>query len=89
MISGEGLCGFEWQRSNEPAVSMKQAQNVPADLLQNSNLPVRHIVAPGAMGEAVLVASNETQADEPENRQVEVKVLLNRGLAGNSEPSQE
>jgi outer membrane protein OmpA-like peptidoglycan-associated protein len=64
-------------------LSMDRAQNVIAYLIQNCNMPVRHIVAPGAMGEAAPVASNETQAGRAENRRVEVKVLLNKGLAGN------
>jgi OOP family OmpA-OmpF porin len=63
-------------------LSMERAQGVIAYLIQNCNVPVRHIVAPGAMGEVAPVASNETKSGRAENRRVEVKVLLNKGVAG-------
>jgi OmpA-OmpF porin, OOP family len=51
-------------------------------LMQQGNVPVRHIVAPGAMGEYGPAATNETQSGRAENRRVEVKVLVNKGIAG-------
>ena len=51
-------------------------------MIQQGNVPVRHIVAPGAMGEYGAAASNETKEGRAENRRVEVKVLVNKGIAG-------
>jgi OmpA-OmpF porin, OOP family len=50
--------------------------------MQQGEVPVRHIVAPGAMGEYGAAAPNETAAGRAENRRVEVKVLVNKGIAG-------
>jgi OOP family OmpA-OmpF porin len=83
MIQVKGFADSSGDAAMNQQLSMERAQNVIAYLLQNCNVPVRHIVAPGAMGEAVPVASNETKAGRAENRRVEVKVLLNKGLAGN------
>jgi OOP family OmpA-OmpF porin len=83
MIQVKGFADSSGDAAMNQRLSMERAQNVIAYLLQNCNVPVRHIVAPGAMGEAAPAASNETKAGRAENRRVEVKVLLNRGLAGN------
>jgi len=83
IIQVKGFADSSGNPAMNQKLSMERAQNVIAYLLQNCNVPVRHIVAPGAMGEAAAVASNETPAGRAENRRVEVKVLLNKGLAGN------
>lgn len=64
-------------------LSEQRAQAVVTYLFQQCSVPMRHIVAPGAMGEYGAVASNETKAGRAENRRVEVKVLLNKGISGN------
>lgn len=64
-------------------LSEDRAKAVIRYLVQQGKVPIRHIVAPGAMGEYGEVASNETAAGRAENRRVEVKVLVNKGIAGN------
>ena len=63
-------------------LSENRAKAVVTYLTQQGNVPIRHIVAPGAMGEYGAVAPNETKAGRAENRRVEVKVLVNKGIAG-------
>jgi len=82
IIQVRGFADSSGNAAMNQQLSMERAQNVIAFLLQNCNVPVRHIIAPGAMGEATPVASNETATGRAENRRVEVKVLLNKGLSG-------
>ena len=63
-------------------LSENRAKAVITYLVQQGGIPVRHIVAPGAMGEYGPAAPNETKEGRAENRRVEVKVLVNKGLAG-------
>jgi OmpA-OmpF porin, OOP family len=63
-------------------LSEDRAKAVVTYLMQKGEVPVRHIVAPGAMGEYGAAAPNETEAGRAENRRVEVKVLVNKGIAG-------
>jgi outer membrane protein OmpA-like peptidoglycan-associated protein len=82
IIQVKGFADSSGNAAMNQNLSMERAQGVIAFFLQNCNVPVRHIVAPGAMGEAAPAASNETAAGRAENRRVEIKVLLNKGLAG-------
>jgi len=63
-------------------LSEDRAKAVVTCLMQQGSVPMRHIVAPGAMGEYEPVAPNETKAGRAENRRVEVKVLVNKGISG-------
>ena len=63
-------------------LSEERAKAVITHLVQQGSVPTRHIVAPGAMGEYGSAAPNETKAGRAENRRVEVKVLVNKGIAG-------
>lgn len=63
-------------------LSEERARAVITYLIQQGNIPVRRIIAPGAMGEYGSVGNNETKAGRAENRRVDVKILVNKGVAG-------
>jgi OmpA-OmpF porin, OOP family len=63
-------------------LSEDRAKSVITYLVQQGSVPIRHIVAPGAMGEYGAAAPNETKAGRAENRRVVVKILVNKGIAG-------
>jgi OmpA-OmpF porin, OOP family len=63
-------------------LSENRAQNVVAYLQESGSIPLRHIAAPGIMGEKDPAASNESAQGRAENRRVVVKVLANKGVAG-------
>jgi outer membrane protein OmpA-like peptidoglycan-associated protein len=63
-------------------LSEERAKAVVTYLFQQCGVPMRHIVAPGAMGEYGPAASNESKTGRAENRRVEVKILVNKGIAG-------
>jgi OOP family OmpA-OmpF porin len=82
IISVKGFADSSGAAAMNQKLSMDRAQEVVAYLIQDCSVPVRHVVAPGAMGTADPSAPNETAAGRAENRRVEVKVLVNKGLAG-------
>ncbi len=75
-----GYADVAGSASMNTELSEDRAKAVINYLTQKGNVPVRHIVAPGAMGEYGAAATKETKAGRAENRRVEVKVLANRGL---------
>lgn len=82
IIDVKGFADSSGNAAMNQQLSMDRAQAVVAYLIQDCNVPVRHIIAPGAMGTAAPAATNETAAGRAENRRVEVKVLVNKGVAG-------
>jgi OmpA-OmpF porin, OOP family len=82
IIDVKGFADSSGQAAMNQQLSMDRAQAVIAYLIQDCKVPVRHVIAPGAMGTADPAASNETASGRAENRRVEVKVLVNKGLAG-------
>lgn len=82
IIQVKGFADSSGSAAMNQQLSMDRAQAVVAYLLQNCKIPLRHIVAPGAMGVADPAAPNETSEGRADNRRVEVKVLVNRGVAG-------
>jgi len=82
LIQVKGYADSSGNAAMNQELSMDRANAVVAYLLQNCHIPLRHIVAPGAMGEADPAAANESADGRAENRRVDVKVVVNRGIAG-------
>ena len=69
-------------------LSQQRAESVIRYLAVTHKIPVRRFITPMGYGETESVADNNTASGRAQNRRVEVKVLLNRGLSqGASTPS--
>ncbi len=62
------------------ALSQRRADTVIRYLVENHQIPLRRIVTPYGFGETNPVAENNSRAGRAENRRVEVKLLVNKGL---------
>ncbi len=81
LVEVKGYADASGNAAMNQALSMDRADAVVAFLLQNCRVPLRHIVAPGAMGVADPAAPNETAGGRAENRRVDVKVIVNKAVA--------
>jgi outer membrane protein OmpA-like peptidoglycan-associated protein len=62
------------------ALSQRRADTVIRYLIENHNIPLRRIVTPYGYGEMNPVAENTSRDGRAQNRRVEVKLLVNKGL---------
>ena len=82
VIEVRGYADSTGRLEDNQQLSKERAQAVVAYLLQDCNVPTKNIAAPGAMGETNPPASNETAYGRAENRRVDLKLLVNKGVAG-------
>ena len=82
IIEVKGFADSSGNASMNDRLSENRAKAVVGYLMRECNVPVWRIVAPGAMGEFQPAASNESASGRAENRRVEVKVLVSKGVAG-------
>ena len=85
LIEVKGYCDSTGNPAQNQELSRDRAEAVVEFLHQQGQIPVRRVMAPGAMAVTEPVASNETASGRAENRRVEVKVLVNRGLAASAQ----
>lgn len=68
-------------------LSQQRAESVVQYLAVNHKIPLRRFVTPMGYGKTESVADNTSAAGRAQNRRVEVKILLNRGLRGQKQTS--
>jgi hypothetical protein len=64
-------------------LSRQRAESVVQYLAVNHKIPLRRFITPMGYGKTEFVADNTTAAGRAQNRRVEVKMLLNRGITRN------
>lgn len=62
------------------ALSQRRADAVIRYLVENHRIPLRRIITPYGFGETNPIAENTTRDGRAQNRRVEVKLLVNKGL---------
>jgi OOP family OmpA-OmpF porin len=62
-------------------LSQQRAESVVQYLAVNHKIPLRRFITPLGFGKADAVADNSTAAGRAQNRRVEVKMLVNRGIS--------
>jgi len=81
MIQVAGYTDSSGNAAYNQQLSDKRADGVIAYLQQSCGVPLFRVLAPAAMGMSNPAASNESTQGKAQNRRVEVKVLVNRGLS--------
>jgi outer membrane protein OmpA-like peptidoglycan-associated protein len=69
-------------------LSRDRADAVIQYLAVNHKIPLRRFTTPMGYGKAEAVADNTTAAGRAQNRRVQVKMMLNRGLSTQTRPTQ-
>jgi len=82
MIEVKGYASSVGSTAVNQRLSEDRAGNVTNILIQQGNVPLTRMLAPGAMGESQQVGNNKTAEGQAENRRVVVRVLQNKAIAG-------
>ncbi len=84
-IEVTGFASSDGDAAKNKVLSQRRAQAVIDYLVETHNVPLRRIGQSYGFGELQAVADNATREGREQNRRVEVKLLVNRGLNQNVE----
>lgn len=80
VIEVTGFADSTGSTARNRALSTRRADAVIRYLVETHQIPLRRIVTPYGFGESNPIADNSSRTGRAENRRVEVKVLVNKGL---------
>lgn len=80
MIEVAGHTDSTGSEAKNMRLSRDRADSVVQYLVINHKIPVRRFITPMGYGKTTAVADNSTAAGRAQNRRVEVKMLVNRGM---------
>src|SRR5207244_5792945 len=84
MIEVSGHTDSTGGETKNMRLSRERAESVVEYLTINHKIPARRFITPLGYGKTEAVADNSTSAGRAQNRRVEVKMLVNRGLSGST-----
>ena len=85
VIEITGFASAEGSTAHNKALSQRRSQAVIDYLVETHNVPLRRIGQSYGFGELQAVADNSTREGREQNRRVEVKLLVSRGINQNVE----
>ena len=80
VIEVQGYASADGKADLNRRLSQQRADSVVRYLAENHMIPLRRIITPFGYGAAQPIADNTTRDGREQNRRVEVKILVNRGL---------
>jgi outer membrane protein OmpA-like peptidoglycan-associated protein len=80
MIEVTGFTDSTGSLEHNRELSQRRADAVVRYLAENHGIPLRRITIPFGYGETQSITDNSTASARAENRRVEVKILVNRGI---------
>ncbi len=88
LIEVTGYASSDGDEASNRRLSRKRADAVIQYLAENYSIPLRRFIVPMGYGEKNPIADNTTAAGRRENRRVEVRILVSKGLVlGDKSPS--
>ena len=82
LIEVSGFADVTGSAALNQRLSQQRANAVVAYLTESESIPIRRISVPVGLSTTRPVATNATSSGRAENRRVEVKLLVNRGVTG-------
>jgi outer membrane protein OmpA-like peptidoglycan-associated protein len=85
LIEVKGFASSDGDNAYNAILSQRRAESVVRYLIENHQISLRRIITPHGYGELAPVAENSSAQGRQQNRRVEIRILVNKGLeAGNS-----